>query len=224
MIAWVAKAVSEAEGHHKRYREYLLQDIPRLCPTYLDESWVSCLLQPPGEFPSVPPPSETPNGLSFDFHVHSFDAEQYSLFFICVFLFSCWRMYLFVTFCQIVGLSRVIGQVVKLKVFLQWSRKGTWTAKRPRLIRILVPNLLCMNPKHWLTPNEFPSAPPDAELGTVLLDLVRNISPGNCCSGHLCQCSESQSCASLKSCFLLEQAKETSMGNNHDVTFMRSMI
>ena len=87
VVAWVAKAVSEAEGHHKRYREYLLQDLPRLCPTYLDESWVSCLLQPPGEFPSVPPPSETPNGLSFVFHIHSFDAEQHSLSFICVFCF-----------------------------------------------------------------------------------------------------------------------------------------
>ena len=27
-----------------------------------------------------------------------------------------------------------------------------------------MPNLLCMNPKHWLTPNKLPSTTPDAEL------------------------------------------------------------
>ena len=67
-----------------------------------------------------------------------------------------------------------------------------------------------MNPKHWLTPNEFPSAPPDAELGTVLLNLVKNISPGNCCSGHLCQRSGWQSCGSSMYCSLPQPATEGS--------------
>ena len=29
-----------------------------------------------------------------------------------------------------------------------------------------------MNPQHWLAPDEFPSVPPDAELGNFLLDFI----------------------------------------------------
>ena len=89
--------------------------------------------------------------------------QSYSSVLIWFFRFL---VYLFLAFCQIVCLSRVISQVVKLKVVLQWAGRDLWMKQKRWL---LLPNLLCMHPKHWLAPNEFPIISPDAELGTFCI-------------------------------------------------------
>ena len=102
-----------------------------LSGTCLGGSSVSYHLQHSKEFPLGRQPSETSTVnhqkhqmALFVCYTHSFKQCLVSFHFHLVLLSICWFVHLRLTLCQIVGFSRIIDHVVKLKVFLQRPEKN----------------------------------------------------------------------------------------------------